>query len=143
MTDGTGGGRNERPTARTAPPASGAARRDRARRLADELASLTGCCVRSVKSGGLPRELLDQAVPAPEVLLREYGSDLEPRTHNALCQHQPGGSGEIWTVRRLLEIRGFGLYCLLDLLGIMARHRAAYPATTAAQRPGPSGRLRE
>lgn len=113
-----------RPRSRTA---RRSARRDRAQRLADRLASLTGLRVRSAKADSLPRELLESCVPAPEVLLRELRDELEPRTHNALCQHEPGHPDEVWTVRRLLDIRGFGLHSLLDLLDVLASHGPGRP----------------
>jgi hypothetical protein len=86
------------------------------------LASLTGLQLHSANVESLPRELLGREVPDPDVLVRAYRDELEPRTHNALCQRSPGRPGEAWTVGRLLQIRGFGVHSLLDLLAVLARH---------------------
>jgi hypothetical protein len=61
-------------------------------------------------------------VPAPDLLVEQYGYELEPRTHNALCRYEPGRQPDRWTFGRLLEIRGFGVFSLLDLLEILAKH---------------------
>ena len=86
------------------------------------LASLTGLHLHSANVESLPRELLGREVPDPDVLVRTYRDELEPRTHNALCQREPGRPGEAWTVGRLLQIRGFGVHSLLDVLAVLARH---------------------
>jgi len=61
-------------------------------------------------------------VESPDILVRRYGDEVEPRTHNALCRFEPGRREDRWTYRRLLEIRGFGVFSLLDLLEIKAKH---------------------
>ena len=71
---------------------------------------------------GLPREFLATAVMPPNLLVEQYGYELEPRTRNALCRYEPGRQSEPWNFGRLLEIRGFGLFSLLDLLEVLAKH---------------------
>jgi len=71
---------------------------------------------------GLPREFLATAVSPPNFLVEQYGYELEPRTRNALCRYEPGRHNEPWNFGRLLEIRGFGLFSLLDLLEVLAKH---------------------
>lgn len=112
--------------------------RDDTPRFVARLASLTGIRVRSTNAASLPRELLGQAVPDPGVLVRTYGGELEPRTHNALCQCDPGLPGESWTLGRLLAIRGFGVFSLLDLLEVLARHGALGNAPEQAPSPRPT-----
>jgi hypothetical protein len=103
-------------------------------RFIERFEVLTGIRLRSTSIEGLPREFLGQSVPSPDVLARTYGYDLEPRTHNALCRFEPG-RGNAWTYGRLLEIRGFGVFCLLDLLEVMAKH--GHLATATAPKPAP------
>ena len=67
-----------------------------------------------------------RTVEPPEGLVRQYGYELEPRTHNALCRYEPGRNGDRWTFGRLLEIRGFGVFSLLDLLEVLAKHGISY-----------------
>jgi hypothetical protein len=98
-------------------------RRDDAARFIERFEALTGFRVNSTSVEGLPREFLARTVPAPDLLVRQYGYELEPRTHNALCRYEPGRRPEDrWTYGRLLEIRGFGVFSLLDLLEVMAKH---------------------
>jgi hypothetical protein len=97
-------------------------RRERARQLIEGLSALTGLPIDSASPGRLPRRLLDREVPDPALLVRTFRNHLAPRTHNALWQHEPGLQGRIWTVADLLTIRGFGVYCLLDLLTVLVRH---------------------
>ena len=99
------------------------ARRSRdASRFIERFEVLTSYHVRSTSREGLPREFLGRTVPAPNFLAEEYGYELEPRTHNALCRYEPGRQSDHWTYGRLLEIRGFGVFSLLDLLEVMSRH---------------------
>jgi hypothetical protein len=39
-----------------------------------------------------------------------------------LCRYEPGRQSEPWTFGRLLEIRGFGVFSLLDLVEVLRRH---------------------
>jgi hypothetical protein len=103
-------------------PLRTARRRADATRFIDRFAALTGLRASSDSAHSLPREFLTRPVASPEVLLREYGVELELRTRNALCRFEPVRPHERWTFGRLLEIRGFGVFSLLDLLAVMARH---------------------
>lgn len=117
-------GENQSPASETPGPSQRTARRrDDAARFIERFEALTGFSVHSTSVEGLPREFLARTVPNPDVLAREYGYELEPRTHNALCRFEPGRRPEErWTYGRLLEIRGFGVFSLLDLLEVMAKH---------------------
>ena len=88
----------------------------------DRFAALTGIRVRWMSVESLPRAFLLRPVPAPHRLVTEYGDELKPRTCNALCRFEPGTEGEPWTMRRLLQLPGFGLFSLLDLLEVLAQH---------------------
>jgi hypothetical protein len=95
-------------------------RRDDTQRFIDRFASVTGLRAQSASIEGLPREFLARTVPAPKDLLDRHGSLLEARTYNALCRYEPGRQDLPWTYGRLLEIRGFGVFSLIDLLEVMA-----------------------
>ena len=97
-------------------------RQDDTARFIERFEALTGFRVHSTSREGLPREFLARTVPAPDILVGQYGYELEPRTHNALCRYEPGRPADRWTYGRLLEIRGFGVFSLLDLLEILAKH---------------------
>ncbi|MGD0839239.1 MAG: hypothetical protein ABSB49_21595 [Polyangia bacterium] len=103
-----------------------ARRRDDAARFIERFAALTGYQISSTSAEGLPRQFLARTVEPPEGLVRQYGYELEPRTHNALCRYEPGRNGDRWTFGRLLEIRGFGVFSLLDLLEVLAKHGISY-----------------
>lgn len=96
--------------------------RQDALRFLERFAALTGLRVASASAESLPPHFLARPAPAPDVLANHYGRDLARRTHNALCRFEPPPPGEPWTFGRLLQIRGFGLFCLLDVLEVMARH---------------------
>jgi len=97
-------------------------RQDDTARFIERFEALTGFRVHSTSREGLPREFLARTVPSPDVLVEQYGYELEPRTHNALCRYEPGRQADRWTYGRLLEIRGFGVFSLLDLLEVLAKH---------------------
>jgi hypothetical protein len=97
-------------------------RQDDTARFIERFEALTGFRMHSTSIEGLPREFLARTVPSPDVLVREYGYEFEPRTHNALCRYEPGRQSDRWTYGRLLEIRGFGVFSLLDLLEVLAKH---------------------
>ena len=111
-------------TSQEAPDTSARAvrRQDDTVRFIERFEALTGLRVHSTSFEGLPREFLARPVPSPDVLVREYGYELEPRTHNALCRYEPGRQPDRWTFGRLLGIRGFGVFSLLDLLEVLAKH---------------------
>jgi hypothetical protein len=91
-------------------------------RFIERFHALTGFRVGSDSTQALPREFLMRPVLSPDVLLRKYGDELEVRTRNALCRFEPGRSEHGWTFGGLLEIRGFGVFSLLDLLEVLANH---------------------
>ncbi len=91
-------------------------------RFIDRFEVLTGFRVGSDSPQALPREFLMRPTLSPEVLLRRYADELELRTRNALCRFEPGRGDAGWTFGRLLEIRGFGVFSLLDLLEVLAKH---------------------
>jgi len=97
-------------------------RQDDTVRFIERFEVLTGFRVHSTSREGLPREFLARTLPAPNDLVEQYGYELEPRTHNALCRYEPGRQSDRWTYGRLLEIRGFGVFSLLDLLEVLAKH---------------------
>ena len=118
-----------RPTTQDAnePPASpdlpsrSTRRRTSTARFIERFEALTGFRVGSDSTQALPKEFLEKSVPAPEILLREHGHELELRTRNALCRFEPGRPHEGWTYGRLLDIRGFGVFSLIDLLEALAK----------------------
>jgi hypothetical protein len=97
-------------------------RNDDTARFIERFEVLTGLRVHSTSIEGLPREFLARPVEPPNHLVDKFGYELEPRTHNALCRYEPGRQPDRWTYGRLLEIRGFGVFSLLDLLEILAKH---------------------
>jgi hypothetical protein len=110
-----------------------ARRRHDAAHFIERFAALTGLRVNSANAEALPREFLARTAPAPDVLVEQYGYELEPRTRNALCHYEPGRSLDRWTYGRLLEIRGLGIFSFLDLLEVLAKHGVsasdpAYPS---------------
>lgn len=107
----------------TNPPRSQRRRGDTARFI-ERFAALTGFRVRSDNVAGLPHEFVTRRVQSPAFLVQEYGRELELRTRNALCQFDPGEREDSWTFGRLLEIRGFGVFSLLDVLEVLTRHHA-------------------
>jgi hypothetical protein len=108
------------------PPRSSDRRRDDTARFVERFEALTGHRVNSTSAEGLPREFLARVVQTPDTLVEQYGYELEPRTHNALCRYEPGRHADHWTFGRLLEIRGFGVFSLLDLLEVLAKHGISY-----------------
>lgn len=116
-------GEEQPPTKEEPTPAARAERRHvDTIRFIERFESLTGIRVQSASIEGLPREFLGRPVLPPNVLIERFGYELEPRTHNALRRYEPGRQQEPWTFGRLLEIRGFGAFSLLDLLEVMAKH---------------------
>jgi hypothetical protein len=100
-------------------------RRDDVSRFVTRFKELTGFEVQSTSVEGLPREFLAKTAPSPDYLVRRFDYQLEPRTQNALQRHDPGRwPNAPWTFGRLLEIRGFGVFSLLDVLEILAKNAA-------------------
>jgi hypothetical protein len=83
--------------------------------------TLTGIKLRSATVAAIPREFLGRMTEAPEEIARRYCYQLQVRTYNALRRHGTSSSRSPWTIGRLLEVRGFGLFALLDLLEVMAK----------------------
>jgi hypothetical protein len=104
-----------------APPARTTRRRISTARFIERFEALTGFHVGSDSTQALPKEFLARPVPSPEILLREHGQEFELRTRNALCRFEPGRPHEGWTFARLLDIRGFGVFSLLDLLEVLSK----------------------
>jgi len=106
----------------TAKETAGAvSRRDRrsrdAARFAEAFFTLTGSRPASACREALPRDFLVRAIPSPGKILAHFGDRLQPRTSNALRRHVAGSvDREGWTYDRLLELRGFGMFCLLDVM---------------------------
>ncbi len=100
-------------------------RREDTAHFIERFAALTGYRVRSTSAETLPRGFLASTVQAPDVLVKQYGFELEPRTQNALCRYEPGPP-DPWNFGRLLNIRGFGVFSLLDLLEVLAKHGISY-----------------
>lgn len=86
--------------------------------------ALTGVRVHKAAVAAIPRVFLGRPVDTPDELAERFRYELQPRTYNALRRHG-SASRQPWTFGRLLEIRGFGLYSLLDLLEVLAKHSSA------------------
>jgi hypothetical protein len=97
-------------------------RREDTARFIERFAALTGYQVHSASAEALPREFLARTVQPPDELVRQCGFELEQRTQNALHRYEPGRPLDPWTFGRLLKIRGFGVFSLLDLLEVLAKH---------------------
>jgi hypothetical protein len=86
-------------------------------RFAEEFFALTGFRPVGAYKEFLPSEFLAQSIPSPSELVAQFGSRLHTRTSNALQQQDPVLSDrEGWTYGRLIELRGFGMFCLLDVM---------------------------
>jgi hypothetical protein len=86
-------------------------------RFAEVFCELTGFRPVSPCREALPRDFLARSIPAPAELVAQFGTRLQQRTRNALERH--GGSAsdaEGWTYGRLIELRGFGMFCLIDVM---------------------------
>jgi hypothetical protein len=65
----------------------------------------------------LPPEFLACSIPSPGELVARFGDRLHTRTSNALRQQDPGPTHcEGWTYGRLLDLRGLGVFSLLDVM---------------------------
>jgi hypothetical protein len=96
-------------------------RRDRDDEFLRRFEALTGLRLHSTGIDALPPAFLARGVDPPGVLVRRLRHVLKPRTYNSLCGHDPGPRDWPWTFARLLQIPRFGMYSLLDLLGVLAR----------------------
>jgi hypothetical protein len=110
------------PVGRNSAPLSRTDRRNQDRtRFIDAFEALTGFRPTSACPEALPNSFLDRTAPTPAELLSRVGDRLEPRTQNAL-RRQVAGLVDMgpWTYRRLLYVRGFGLFCLIDVMKALA-----------------------
>jgi hypothetical protein len=86
-------------------------------RFADMFFALAGSRPVSACREALPRDFLTCSIPSPAALVARFGDRLQPRTRNALERHMPNPKdSEGWTYDRLLALRGFGMFCLIDVM---------------------------
>ncbi|HJX54239.1 MAG TPA: hypothetical protein VJ801_15845 [Polyangia bacterium] len=94
-------------------------------RFAEAFFALTGFRPVSAYKEFLPPDLLARPIPSPGELVARFGDRLHTRTSNALRQQDPGPDHrKSWTHGSLLELRGFGLFCLLDVM--QALHESGF-----------------
>jgi hypothetical protein len=109
-------------------PKSSKRREQRAKdnaRFAEEFFALTGFRPMAAYREFLPPDLLARAIPSPGELVARFGCRLHTRTSNALRQEDPSPADcKNWTFGSLLELRGFGMFCLLDVM--QALHGAGF-----------------
>jgi hypothetical protein len=101
--------------------ACAASRRQRreqdAARFAEVFLALTGFRPASAYREALPREFLAQSIPSPDELVARFGDRFQLRTSNALRRYVAGSVERVgWTYGRLLDLRGFGIFSLLDVM---------------------------
>ena len=90
--------------------------RDNAR-FADAFFALTGFRPVGPYREFLPPDFLALSIPSPSELVARFGDRLHTRTSNALRQQDPDPAHrEDWTYGSLLDLRGFGMFCLLDVM---------------------------
>ena len=95
-------------------------------RFAEAFFALTGFRPVAAYREFLPPEFLARSVPSPGELATRFGDRLHTRTSNALRQQDPGPANrEGWTYDRLLKLRGFGVFCLLDVMQVLRDSGAA------------------
>jgi len=88
-----------------------------AARFVEEFCALTGFRPVAAYREALPREFLAQSIPSPDELLARFGDRFQLRTSNALQHHVASSVDRMgWTYGRLLDLRGFGLFSLLDVM---------------------------
>jgi len=106
-------------------------------RFAEAFFALTGFRPVAAYREFLPPDFLARSIPSPAELVARFGDRLHTRTSNALRQLDPGPAhSEAWTYGSLLELRGFGMFCLLDVMqalhasgGAIAPAPLSHPAT--------------
>jgi len=101
--------------------------RQDARRFLERFHALTGFGAPAARAECLPRVFLERPILSPEALLARHGQGLSQRTRNALCRSPAAPESQDWTYERLLGLRGFGLFCLLDVLEAIARRNDTGP----------------
>jgi hypothetical protein len=103
-------------------------------RFAEEFFALTGFRPVAAYREFLPPAVLARSIPAPAELVARFGDRLHTRTSNALRQQDPGPTQrQDWTYGSLLELRGFGMFCLLDVM--QALHQSGSTLETAPISP--------
>ena|SRR5208283_2729443 len=86
-------------------------------RFAEEFFALTGFRPVAAYREYLPPGFLARPIPSPAELVARFGDRLHTRTSNALRQQDPGlPKRQDWTYDSLIELRGFGMFCLLDVM---------------------------
>jgi hypothetical protein len=86
-------------------------------RFAEAFFALTGFRPVAAYREFLPPDFLARSIPSPGELVTRFGDRLHTRTSNALRQQDPGSpQREDWTFGSLLDLRGFGMFCLLDVM---------------------------
>jgi hypothetical protein len=86
-------------------------------RFAEAFFALTGFRPVGAYREFLPPDFLARSIPSPGELVARFGDRLHTRTSNALRQQDPGlPQRQDWTYGSLLELRGFGMFCLLDVM---------------------------
>jgi len=95
-------------------------------RFAEAFFALTGFRPAAAYREFLPPEFLAQEIPSPAELATRFGERLHTRTSNALRQQDPASAHRAgWTYGSLLELRGFGVFCLLDVMQVLRDSGAA------------------
>ena len=114
-------------------PKASQRREQRARdtaRFAEAFFAITGFRPAAAYREFLPPDFLARSIPSPRELVARFGDRLHRRTSNALRQQDPGPAHrESWTYDSLLELRGFGMFCLLDVM--QALHESGLPLDPA------------
>jgi hypothetical protein len=93
-------------------------------RFAERFFALTGFRPIAAYKEFLPFDFLARSIPSPGELVARFGDRLRTRTGNALRQQDPGPAHhEAWTYGKLLDLRGFGVFSLLDVMHVLRDSR--------------------
>jgi hypothetical protein len=104
-------------------------------RFAETFFALTGFRPAGAYREYLPPEFLARSIPSPSELAARFGNRLHTRTSNALRQQNPSPADlEGWTFDRLLKLRGFGMFCLLDVMQALRDSGVAFDLSPLAER---------
>ena len=103
-------------------------------RFAEEFFALTGFRPVAAYREFLPPDFLTRSTPSPAELVARFGGRLHTRTSNALRQQDPSlPQRQDWTYGSLLDLRGFGMFCLLDVM--QALHQSGFELEPAPVSP--------
>lgn len=70
--------------------------------------------------------------------MARFGDRLGTRTSNALRQLEPGPANrDGWTYGSLVELRGFGMFCLLDVMQALHDSGSAHESLPPPARSDP------